>query len=228
MPKVLSIDQTPGEISFGNTTETGANTFTRDQVPDDIIAPDIVVDKKIFDGGGLTIEEVLAWDIYAWEPMTDARPDISAAQDTVQEFNAGLTKDNSVLGDDVPTADSLVQETRPGSGAGSTNVRYVRRWTWPYGANQEVTAASQVNRMHVPAQKFEMNQMTILPPGPRSYYLPLLAAHYHRWAEGFNLNGASTFSLGAVARRIQVEFDELMFDRESLLGILGFVTNIIV
>jgi len=228
LPSVLPIDKLPGEVTFGNLTETGANTFTRVQINDDIASPDIIIDEKLFKGGGLNIEQVLAWDVYAWEPMTNARADITGAEDTIQEFNGGLTKDNSVDSTDFPTADTLPEETRPGSGNPASNTRYVRRWTWGFGANEEQSAASQINRPTPDAQKFEVNPMTIITPGPRSYYYPMLAAHYHLWGEGLALNGASTMQLGILGRRIEVEFEELMFDREAFLGILGFVGNIVV
>lgn len=228
MPKVLPIDQLPGEVTFGNLTESSANTFTAAQIPDDIVSPDIIIDKDLFLGGGLNIEQVLAWDVYAWEPFTNARADISAGLNLVQEFNGGITKENTVDSSDGPTADTNPQETRPGAGNAASNTNYVRRWTWGYGANESEDATGQINRPTPDAQKFEKEQMTILTPGPRSYYYPMLAAHYHLWGEGFNLNGASVMQLGVQARRIEVEFEELMFDREAFLGILGFVGNIVV
>lgn len=227
-PNVLAIDRFPNQISFGNLAETTENTFRTLQIPDAIISPDIVVDGGLFDGGGFKIEDVLVWDVHLWEPFTDAGPDITGGEGLAMAMNAGMTKDNSTDGSGGPSADTAAEETRPGSGNAASFTKYVHRWGWQFGSNEQQDATGQINRSLSEPQKRIMPQLVVLGPAGKNYGEVLTAAHYHHWLQGQNLSGLKTFQNGVQARRVQVDFDELMFDRETLLGILGLITSIVV
>lgn len=222
MPRVLPMDQHYGEISFSSDSTTGA--FATEQIADEIVSPDVIIDEDLFkENGNLNIETILAWDIGAW--MSDTiMPEPVALTDEISLFVHGVTKDNTVEADAQPTADSAVGGTQIGQESVST--RYVRRWV-VNGTLNASAAAGERNYTWTPDGQFELQPRTILGPAGKDYGYIMTAAHYHTWLQSTGMGGtAVTVALGAQARRVEVDFVELLFDRLTLIGILQAVGQV--
>jgi len=222
LAKVLPMDMHYGEVSFSSDSTSGA--FATEQISDDVISPDVIIDEDLFTStGDLNIETILAWDIGAW--MSDViMPNPVTFTDEIHLVVHGITKDNTVGATAPPTADSAAGGAQIGQESADT--RYVRRWVVEGNLNA-TNAAGERNHGWIPRGQFELQARTILGPAGRDYGYPLTAAHYHTWLETQGMGSVSvTVALGAQARRIEVDFAELLFDRLTLVGILQAVGQV--
>ncbi len=232
--RIIEHDEHYGFIGLGSMTESAANAFSA-TIIDAIVEPDLII--KTNKGSrklDIDIDDVIVWDCKEWHWQNDQSPDIVGGENTTQSVQAGLTKDNTVNGNDAPTADTIAQGTRVGGngaavtgaaagGPGTRTVgdeqptRYVTRvFHWGQGT-EEQSAVGQIIR--------EFNTMVIQPQlkyrvdNNDVFYL-MTAAHYHMWIEAQNLSAASNESLGMYTRRVAIDVEELMFDRAVIISIL--------
>ncbi len=232
--RIIEHDEHFGYIGLGAMTESAANAFSA-TIIDAIIEPDLII--KTGRGArslDIDIDDVIVWDCKEWHFHNNQSPDIVGGEDLTESVQAGITKDNTVNGNDAPTADSAAQGTLPGGNGGSVTganaggpgtrtigdeqpTRYVTRvFHWGQGA-EEQTAVGQIIR--------EFNQMAIVKNGRYRvdgndvHYL-LTAAHYHLWIEAQNLAAVSSEQLGMYTRRVAIDVEELMFDRAVIISIL--------
>lgn len=222
-----------GTIGFGQMQMSALNTFSVGRL-DSLVEPDLLLSmksgKSLLD---ISIDDVLCWDVREWLPFTNMSPDGVGSEDTDQVADAGITKDNTVAADNHPTADTIAQGTHPGGNqasvtgssatspqlSGQTTPRFEARWEYFRQIAEEQTAVGQIlwpysalpkNRVTYP--HYEVN-------GVACHKL-LTAAHYHLWMQTENVAATAFTSLGADVKRMSIDIEEVMFDREVILSIL--------
>lgn len=227
-------DEHYGIIGFGSMTLSGNDAFSTGTLPA-IAEPDLIIANRT---GRRTLEidvkDVLVWDNQEWLPQTDSGADITGGENIPQEAKGGITKDNTVEANAIPTSDSVAQGTTPGgNGAaqvgatatsptliGQTAPRFVSRWEFWQNDNEEQSAVGHI--LHVtrgiPEQIIPKYKGYVV-NGHTVFYL-MTAAHYHQWYDTNNLVAAGTQSVGGFVRRMSLDIQEVMFDREVLLSIL--------
>lgn len=221
--RALPMDTLPGPVGLVLYTQGSADAFIAEQISDDIISPDIVIDDKLFSNEGtLAIDNVLAWDMSRTEYRTNSTPDISTTPPVIQSARAGLVRDNRVS-PILPTADSEAEQTRPSANEGSTESRFVDQVEFFSHANEE-NAAGDIN-IRFDGQKSTLWPSTLVKTN-MNVHRALLDAHYHAWMDSTLTGIASVNSIGMLARRIEVDFIELTFDRNTILGILNAVDQV--
>lgn len=242
--EILEIDgdRHYGNLGLGGMTLLGANTFSTAQISQEI-EPDLVISplKRVAGHRRLLendIEGILCWDVRKWLPYADVNPDTAGGEDATHLDEGGVTKDNTSAATNPPTANSVAQGTRPGGNvanvvgdAGTATVRpqmvgqdvpaFEAFFDWQKDGVEEQTAVGQI-----------LTEGRAWPKNPSSYtYSPynsagitvhhlLTAAHYHFWALTTTKQSAAQYSLGINCKRMQVPFNEVMFDREVLLSLL--------
>lgn len=229
--RLLEIDAHPGHIDFGVATAGSSDAFKTQQVTDAIISPDITINANLFHKeGSVVIEDILVWDIHQWRAHQTANIKVAGAQSALQASAGGITHDNTILADQAPTSDAYAQHTRPGGSAtvqttGSENSRYVERFDFFNFSNEE-NATGEIN-----SGIFDKTINRDIAPyqvgDGVDFHLLLTAAHYHMWQKTNNLGVSNDFDLGALARRVDVGFSEVLFDRKTFLGILDAVTAVV-
>jgi len=228
MARLLVIDEHFGHVDFGFVVEGSADAFASEQITDAIIAPDVVIDDKLFiKDGSLTILDVLVWDIRTWDVFSNYSPDVIGGEGAVQSMDSGIVADNTIEASLAPTSDALAQHTFPGgslgTSAGSQNTRFVDRFNFFQHANEE-NAAGEIN---MPFSRQVIRHHPGYMVDDVTWFKLLTAAHYHHWIDSNATGGTQTVYLGANARRVSVDFQEVMFDRKTFLGILDAITQII-
>ncbi len=227
-------DEHYGWLGAGTMAISATNVFSAAILPE-IIEPDFIVKTG---GTKLTLEidvkDVLVWDAREWQAHTTLAPDIVGGEQTLQQMEGGLTKDNTVNGNDAPTADSVAQGTIPGgngvaitgASAGGPGTamngdeqptRFVDRWSYMAMADEEQTAVGQILWQWEPVYT-KQNEMYDV-DGNSVHYL-MTAAHYHMWGDSLGMATQLFQSLGFSVRRMSVDLKELMFDRAVILSIL--------
>lgn len=233
--RLIEGDEHFGHIGFGELVEASGGTFGAGILPA-IAEPDLII--KIGDGRknvlAIDIRDVIVWDNREWDYWTDIVPDFSGGENLLQSMQTGITKDNSVEGNQAPTADTAAQGTRPGGSAtvvaglatgGPGNrlggdeqpTRFVDRVMFFGSADEEQTAVGQIT---TPYNKVERTMYTPYEADGNTAHYLMTAAHYHLWIEAEGFATAAGVSLGADVRRTSVDLKELMFDRAVLLSIL--------
>ncbi len=233
--RLIEGDEHFGHIGFGEVVESAASAFSTAILPA-IAEPDLII--KVGDGRknvlAIDIRDIICWDNREWDYWTDMTPDFVGAEDKLQSAETGITKDNSVQGNQAPTGDNAAQGTRPGgsgvqvtgaaAGGPGTRMngdeqptRFVDRVMFFGVADEEQSAVGQIliqydKERRTPYSPYEAD-------GNTAHYL-MTAAHYHLWIENNGLAAASAVSLGADVRRTSIDLKELMFDRAVLLSIL--------
>jgi len=229
MTRVLPMDLHYGAVGLSDLALSAADTFTAVQISDDIISPDVVIDEDLFTSeGDLDIQEILTWDCARFEWGSVTSPTVVAGQNKVQSSDQGLVLDNRVEAI-LPTNDSSAQQTRASGNELGTESRFVDRVNHMKFANEE-NAVGEIDK--------NMWRPSIVTEWPRSwsggggaqgsnYGYVMTAAHYHHWGDGSGMTpNVAGFELGMKARRISIEFLELMFDRQTIIGILNAVGQI--
>lgn len=235
--RLLSSDLHYATHGFGTMTQSAANAFSSALVTSNI-EPDLIVvegkgNRRLLD---LQISDILVWDVREWFPHLTWSPDIASAGDVVQTANAGLTKDNSADAREGPTTFATAQGTKPGgAGAAVTGTAGVQgsaptvgdevmpfEALWDYGmiSNETVDATGQANHggmKRMPHESCSYQRYEV--EGNSAYHL-LTAAHYWVWINTEALAAAASIALGGSVRRVSVDLDEVMFDREVVISIL--------
>lgn len=231
--RIIEGDEHYGQVGFGTIAASAVNVFTRARFPD-IAEPTIIIKDTIKGSNALNIviRDILVWDLASWDVFTSATPDIVSAGDTAQETKAGITKDNSAVGNQGPTSDIIAQGTFPGGNGGSVNStgstmngqtapRFEALFSTGLNTNETVDATGQANHsqwqrlMH----KIPESYPQYVVDGNTFFHL-LTAAHYHLWVDSNDLQVLAEVSVGGRARRVSVGLREVMFDREVLFSIL--------
>lgn len=226
MIRILPMDQLYGFLDIDLTVEGGNDVFNSDQVPDAVIAPDVVIDEDLFSSSGsLNIEQVLCWDIGQLEFFSGLSGDITTGGDILQSISQGLTKDNTVNAGDAPTSDVNAQHTRPGGADSDVSSRYVARAQHFDFANETHDATGQMNVSNLKAHIVQVQPRTLI-KGGRDVGTVLTSAHYHHWVDSILTGRTHTMSVGALVRRVDVDFLEIIFDRVTLIGILNAVNQV--
>lgn len=227
-------DEHYGFIGFGSMTMSAANAFSA-TILDAIAEPDFIVkaDSKTL-SLDIQVNDVLVWDVKEWHARTNLQPDIVGGENVIQNAFGGITKDNTINGNDAPISDVIAQGLTPGgSGAAVTGgvtggpgtrtvgdeqpTRYVERFEYWSAGGEEQTAVGQV--------LFDFDNMQIREKSPYRvdghdvHYL-MTAAHYHQWLDSTLVANAGSQGIGAYVRRMSVDLKELMFDRAVILSIL--------
>lgn len=225
------MDQLYGMIDLNTLVETSGDTFSAEQITANTIEPDIVIDEDLFtQEGQLNIENVLCWDIGEWLSNCTAAPDITGGESVRQNIRAGITVDNTVNVSNGPTSDVLAQHTIPGGAEATTQTRFVRRWSHLEFSNEE-NAAGEININSFRADIVDAPARQLVQSETKSHGWfdmgqVLTGAHYHHWVDSLLTGAAVRCSLGAYARRVEIDFLELQFDRQTLLGILQAVNQV--
>ncbi len=231
--RMIGHDEHYGRIGLGSMTQSATNAFSSAPLPA-IIEPDIIIKtgsgRRVLE---IDIDDILVWDVKVWDCQTNNAPDIVGGEDVLQTSQAVITKDNNALVTDGggPTAYSIAGRTFPGglgaavagtAGLGTTVMNGTD--TPPYEAffeflnfSSEANAAGQVNIQSSRWQRYHNSKYRV---DGNDVHKLLTAAHYWLAAETDNLAAAGTYSLGAEVRRMSIDVEEMMFDREVLLSIL--------
>lgn len=227
--RLLPMDQLYGMVDLNTNLSGGADAFKSEQISDDIVSPDIVIDEDLFTTeGNLSIENVLCWDAGEWHFNTTTAPELTGNEDDLQTIVQGITLDNTVAVSNAPTSDVITEHTIPGGAEASTESRFVRRVTHLHQSNEE-NAAGEINI----AMKPDIVQM----PARQRVHVSnaigwfdigeaLTSAHYHHWGDSKATGATPRWQVGIKARRMECDFLELQFDRQTLLGILNAVNQI--
>jgi len=230
------------KIGFGTVTLSGADTFSAAQLPK-IAEPTFIVKDEINRAFlEVDVEDVLIWDNRKWEARAGGAIDFAVSEDKTQTSNWGVTKDNTSDGSDAPTSDAIAQGTRPGGkGAAVTGAaagggdggplmnsddiptRYVARGEFFAIANEE-NAVGEIN------QSFSQDSTYPYEPyqdseSEHSVHYLMTAAHYHAWLDTAGTGITGNLSLGADVRKMAIDLQELMFDRQVILSILDALTR---
>lgn len=232
--RMIGHDMHYGQIGFGNMVQSGANTFSAAELAA-ICEPDLIIKtgtgkRRVLD---IDIDDVLVWDNRRWHLDALITPDSVGSENNTQAAEIGITTDNTSDSSNGPASAVIAQGTRPGGtgtettgGApGTTRMAgddvpdYVMSWDFGLFANEE-NAAGDINigglvrrpRENVGYTPYEVDGITC-------HYL-MTAAHYWLWFATEGLAAAAACGIGASVRRMSIDLEELMFDREVLLSIL--------
>lgn len=234
--RMIGNDEHYGQIGLGSMTMSAANAFSSAPLPG-IIEPDLIIKtgtgkRRVLD---IDIDDVLVWDCRRWDVRVGTGIDLAGGESTLQQLEGGITKDNTSRTDDGPTADSVAEGTNPsGRGASVTGTaglgttvmngedvpRFEQYWDFGLFGNEE-NAAGEINNgaFSTKPKNSNLNYSPYQVDGITVHKL-LTAAHYWLWGDSAAMTAAITFHLGADVRRMSINVEELMFDREVLLSIL--------
>lgn len=228
-------DEHYGHIGWGAVQNTTVDTFDA-SIIDAIIEPDFIIKtaakKLTLD---IDVKDVLVWDIRTWEAHINATPAATSNEDARLSADSGITKDNTINGNDAPVADTIDEGTQPGGGGaavtgtavggpGTRTVgdeqpsRYEHRTSFTHSGSEEQTAVGQIPLTFETFRIFQYQPYRV--DGNAVHHL-LTAAHYHMWLATLEMQGtAKIVNYGSDARRMSVDLKELMFDRAVILSIL--------
>lgn len=233
----LESDEHYSPIGFGAMTQSAADVFSSIPISNKIEPSFIIKTRSKSNLLAIEIEEVLVWDVRQWLPHCTSIIDFAGSQGQIQSIQAGIVKDNTAAQTDGPTAFTIAQGVFPGGQsaavagtagvAGSTPTTgddvqaYVAGWDFGNSANEEQDATAQINwnaYRHYPWDNQAYGPYQV--DGVTCHKL-LTANHYWAWLETTGGGAVQTLSLGAEVTRKSVDFNEVLFDRESVLTILG-------
>jgi len=236
--KEIGGDQHYGNVGFGGMTMSAADTFSTAQLAT-LMQPTVFVKKvDTKDLLKIQIEDIIVWDVRKYNALQSTTPDVTGGEDLVHTVEGGITIDNTRDSTDRPTAESAAQGTRPGGQVanitgdagtatvppqmtGAQPIKYETYFDWHQMAVEEQTAVGQI--LQEPHQ-FPRNpeQSTYTPyevEGLTLHHL-LTGAHYHFWATTIRIQSPGQFSIGADAKKMSVDFDEVQFDRASMFNLI--------
>lgn len=190
------------------------------------------------------IQEFIVLDLQEWLVWSQNLASFTALADDNSSMVGGVTKDNTRVGDGSPTADTVAQGTRPGGdgalttgGAGGVGVaqvemvaddvglRFEARFDWQALTDEQQDATGQIpyHQQRYP-QIFPKYQRYTL-DGLDAFNL-MTAAHYHAWVLSDNLitSGVAQFNLGGRVRKVGIDFNEILYDRDILASLLDILT----
>ena len=108
-----------GYIGFGSILAAGNDTFGA-AILDAIAEPDLIIKtgtkQNIL---AIDVEDVIVWDNRQWHAKTNNQPDFVGGEAKIQNAQGGIVKDNTVNGNDAPTADTIAEGTQPGGSGGA-------------------------------------------------------------------------------------------------------------
>lgn len=210
MARLLDVDEHPGHIDLGQRFMATANVFETELLPDDTIAPDITINKSALTRGEVKVDEVLVWDTQFFEVLGPFR---AAIPDNLESgWFCGMVEDNTILGDNPPTADLAAEGTLPGGQSfGKSN--YVWRLENIVGDFQTATGKTSSNNDGL----LRYNFWGYIVDGV-TWHKILTSGHYHFWFQSVQETGNPDFALGMEARRVEVDFVEALFDRQNILA----------
>lgn len=233
----ISGDEHYGNVGLGSMVLSAADTFSTARMPA-FMEPDIIISnkktQKLLD---INIDDILVFDCRKWNAHSAVLPDLATTVDTPHVSQAGIIKDNTAAGLAGPTANTIAQGTRPGgvelqvtgNQGGATAVqmvgeqvpRYEAYFDFQMDGVEEQTTVGQIltegrftpkNAEEGIYSPYEVDGITV--------HNLLTAAHYHFWAATDTKQSAAAFQIGMNAKRVSVDFEEVMFDREVLISIL--------
>lgn len=225
--RALPMDKIPGPVALIVMPLGTTDVFTTEQISDDVASPDVVIDEDLFSTeGNLQIKEVLAWDVTRLQLTQTTEPLIVASENKLQHWFAGLTRDNAVTAV-APTSDAELQHTRPGANQSSTRSRFVERWEARLSVEEQANPGNIVSE-NTDWFRQETTYMRLMHKTNEDVSEFVMSdAHYHFWGDSsVTTANIMNWSLGMRARRISMDFLELMFDRQTLLGILNAVGQV--
>lgn len=222
---------------------SAADVFSVAELPE-IAEPDIIIKepkgRRILE---TDIEDILVWDRKAWNVFSQAFPPVTSLENDTTSFNGGITKDNNRNDDGSPTANTVAQGTRPG-GDGASTTGGVGGTQSPAVMVGEIAprfeaffeflaffAEEQSATSNIFSQEKRIPDIT--PAQPTQAYRVdghtvfdlMTAAHYHAWADTDNWGAVvGQYNLGAVVRKVSIDIEEVLFDRDVLASILDVLT----
>lgn len=228
-------DEHYGQLGLGSMTQSATNIFSSAPLPE-IIEPDIIIKtgtgkRRVLD---IDIDDILVWDVRQWDASSDVIADLVGGEDASQRMEARITHDNNSLVTDGggPVAATIAEGFNPGGagaavagtlGLGTTVMngqevpRYEAYFEFVMLGNEQ-NAAGVINMRWVRAQKYSYSPYEV--DGNTAHKL-LTAAHYWLSIQSNGLAATATVHLGANVRRMAIDIEELMFDREVLISILN-------
>jgi len=237
--RLLDQDENYGNIGFGNMTMSGVDTYSSAQLPT-LAEPTFIVTKK--DKGrrsiiDVDIEDVFVWDNRKWNVRLAHSPPVTGNENQLYEATAGITLDNTSDSSNGPTAASIAQGTFPGgNGASVTGTagvtgsarmvgqdkpEMVEFFDFGQQVNEEQSAVGHINISGVQRTPINYREnQTYEVNGHNVSYL-MTAAHYWAWADtGGPTAAAGILNLGASVRKVSIDLEELLFDRNTVFSIL--------
>lgn len=231
----LEQDQHYGQIGFGTLTMSAANVFSSAPLPT-LAEPTFIVEKSRKKGSliDVDIKEVFIWDNRKWDVRANVNPAATGNENDALEGIGGITVDNTSDLTAGPTAATSAQGVFPsGNGAAVTGTaglgttvmngqdkpRYVAHWDFGTFQNEE-NAAGEINigsitrypQNQVPMQPYEVDGIDV-------FYL-MTGAHYWAWLDTTNAGNAAVLNLGASVKKMSVDIQELLFDRNTIFSLL--------
>ncbi len=224
-----------GHLGLGSLIASAADTFSA-TIIDPAIEPDLIVTlakgKSILE---VEIDDVLLWDSRKIKYQSTNAPDRAAGGDTTQFDRAGITVDNTVNGNDAPTADTVAQGTRPSGGGvgvtgaaaggpgtptniGEQGLRYWDSVEFWATSNETVDATGQANHGFNQFAETEFSPYT--PDSDIVCHKLWTGAHYHAWTASTATGNSTTLDFGIDCRKMSVDVNELLFDRGVLLSLI--------
>jgi len=234
-------DEHYGTIAWGSMALSAANAFSAAQLPD-IAEPTLIVDLKTKGKVEIQVDNILVWDIANWLLHTGNTPQLAGLEDGRLGNECGVTKDNTLGATDFPAADTIGDGTQPGGNGtiqtgnatgtarliGETAPRFEMRAEFHQSVNEE-NAAGEIN---LPFSKNAPKIMPLYTPYNQDgvwVYNLLTAAHYWFWGQSSDYGTTvATYTFGGRVKKVSIDVDELLFDREvlfSLVDALAFQGN---
>lgn len=226
--RALPMDIIPGPVALIIMPLSAADVFTTEQISDDVVAPDVVIDEDLFSSAGnLQIQEILAWDVTRIQLEQSTAPLAVGSENDTTQWQAGIVRDNAVTAVP-PTSNVETQHTRPGANDSSASSRFVEKW-YARITNEEQASPANVTLGDNGDWHYQQTvyERLINKTNMDVSELVMLDAHYHFWGDSIlQTANVCSWSMGMRARRISADFLELMFDRQTLLGILNAVGQV--
>ncbi len=243
--KLLDQDEHFGQIGFGHMTMSAANAFSSVAMTRDI-EPTFIVERSSGAGNNIldiNIEDIFVFDLRAWNPRVSLDVDITGGELLSVAVEGGITKDNSIPQDRGPTALNVAGRVFPGgtgtsvigaaTGLGDLNrtqsdhvPEFEAYWDFMHGDNEEQTAVGYIEHRG----QFTPRNPTNYTPYEASdgvvVHKLLTAAHYWMWLATQGMDSAGVLSVGGDVRKLSVDLEELLFDRETLVSLLNVLETI--
>lgn len=234
--RLIDQDEHYGHIGFGSMTSSSANAFSSAQL-DTIAEPDFIISRS--EGQSLLsveIEDVLVWDNREWVAKLQFTADVAGTEDLTIEANGGITKDNTSGSSNGPTAKTVAEGVFPGGSgtsvagtAGVTNsARTVGQETPEYEAyfeygfftNEQQDATGHINNNSLRRVPYNVQKYSPYRVNGITCHNLMTAAHYWQWSDSTTITSTLVQGIGANVRRMSIDLEELLFDRETIFSLL--------
>lgn len=235
--RMIGHDEHYGVLGLGTMSTSAADTFSS-LLLDPRVEPDFIIKPKNNQRRRaleIDIDDVLVWDNREWLPISTNTRDLTTGTDVVQYFEGGIIKDNTGNRSQGPTANTIAGRTRSGgvgaavaglaTGAqtATTNGSDVPPFEayFDFGGNSNETAdgTGQVNYRFQRAPINSQKHTPYVVDGITAHKL-MTARAYWLWCLTENLEVARDLTVGMDCRRMSIDIEELMFDRDVFLSIL--------